>query len=156
MPSRRDLIQMTRDELRAYIRNQKTLIIVSNGPTGYPHPLPMNFDVDDEDRYYVTTFRKSQKVLNFRRDPKAALLIESGEAYSELRAVLAYATAEVIDDYDTTLNFMKQLQKKSIAAGHEVPGSDEILKATAAKRVLIRFTPHEFISWDHTKLGGKY
>ena len=156
MPSRRDLIKMTRDELRAYIRKQKTLIIVSNGPNGYPHPLPMNFDVDDEDRYYVTTFRKSQKVLNFQRDPKAALLIESGEEYAQLRAVLAYATAEVIDDYETTLNFMRQLQQKETAQGHEVPGSDEILKATAAKRVLIRFTPHEFISWDHTKLGGKY
>jgi nitroimidazol reductase NimA-like FMN-containing flavoprotein (pyridoxamine 5'-phosphate oxidase superfamily) len=85
MPARRDLIEMTPEEIRAYLLSQRRLIIVSNGPDGFPHPMPMNFIIDEQDRYLITTFRKSQKVKNFERDPKAALLVESGLAYDEMK-----------------------------------------------------------------------
>ena len=62
MPSRRDAIAMTMDEIRSYLKAQQRLILTSNGPTGYPHPMPMNFLFDDNDTYLMTTFRKSQKV----------------------------------------------------------------------------------------------
>ena len=46
MPSRRELIAMTPQELRAYLEEQRRIIIVSNGPDGMPHPVPMNYGVD--------------------------------------------------------------------------------------------------------------
>ena len=54
----------------------------------------------------MTTFRKSQKVNNIRRDPKVTLLVESGLEYSELRSVMLYANCEVIDSLEETTNVM--------------------------------------------------
>ena len=100
MPSRRELIQLSEEETRDYLDSKKTLIIVSNGKDGFPHPMPMWFYRDEAANLYCTPFRKSQKVLNFQRDPKAALLIESGVDYAELKSVLIYANVDVIDDFD--------------------------------------------------------
>ena len=47
MPSRRNNIELTDAEIRAFLDSSKTLIIVSNGKDGYPHPMPMWFYVDD-------------------------------------------------------------------------------------------------------------
>ena len=48
MPSRRNNIELSDAEIRAFLASRKTLIIVSNGKDGYPHPMPMWFYVDDE------------------------------------------------------------------------------------------------------------
>ena len=82
MASRRELIQMTEDEQRAFLAEQKTVSIVSNGANGYPHPMPMWFTADPDGTVRMTTFRKSQKVMNVKRDPKVTLLVEDGSAYS--------------------------------------------------------------------------
>lgn len=157
MPSRRELIELSDDEIREFLNSAKTLIIVSNGRNGYPHPMPMWFYADDAGNVYCTTFRKSQKVLNFQRDPKASLLVESGEEYAELKSVLAYATCEVIDDFDTVCDTLVKINTK----GRQVDEAqvEQLLSAvskTAEKRVVLKFTPSEIISWDHAKLGGKY
>jgi nitroimidazol reductase NimA-like FMN-containing flavoprotein (pyridoxamine 5'-phosphate oxidase superfamily) len=157
MPSRREIIQLSDEEIRSFMNEARTLIIVSNGRNGYPHPMPMWFYVDDAGDFYCTTFRKSQKVLNFRRDPRASLLVESGEEYAELKSVLAYAECEVIDDFDTVCDTLVKVNTK----GREVDDAEveQLLGAvskTAEKRVVLKFTPSEIISWDHAKLGGRY
>ena len=157
MASRRDMITMTDDELHDYVRREKTLIIVSNSPSGHPHPMPMFFYTDDEGRFLVSTYGASQKVANFQRDNKAALLIESGGEYEELQSAMMEATAEIIDDNDFVVETMKniRLQRDPSKTGF----SDEELEGiqyAARKRVIIRFTPTKTISWDHTKLGGVY
>ena len=157
MPSRRKLIAMTTDEIRSYLDSQKTLIIVGNGRDGYPHPMPMWFAQDDAGCLYCTTFGKSQKVLNWRRDAKAALLVESGEEYTELRGVTIYAKCEVVDDVNV-------VQDTLVAINSRGQDLDEAAKArlretvgrTATKRIVLKFTPERYVSWDHTKLGGRY
>jgi len=157
MPSRREIIALDDEEIRNYLIKSKTLIIVSNGRNGYPHPMPMWFYADDAGNFYCTTFRKSQKVLNFQRDPRASLLVESGEEYAELKSVLAYADCEIIDDYDTVCDVLVKINTK----GRDVPEAEvaKLLAAvgkTAEKRVVLKFKPIEVISWDHAKLGGRY
>lgn len=156
MPSRRDAIAMTMDEIRAYLRAQPRLILTSNGPTGYPHPMPMNFVFDENDTYLVTTFRKSQKVKNLERDPRCALLVESGSHYGELKSVLAYADAEIVDDAEFTRKVMQALAAKE---GNRAALSEEAKQTIAAsvpKRIVLRFAAKQYISWDHTKLRGGY
>ena len=157
MPSRRELIQLTPDETRAFVDAARTLIIVSNGRDGYPHPMPMWFYVDDAGNYYCTTFSKSQKVRNFRRDPRATLLVESGEEYAELKSVLTYARCEVIDDHEQVCDALVGINTK----GRDVDEAQraqlrEAVAGTAAKRVVLKFVPERTISWDHAKLGGRY
>jgi len=157
MPSRRELIQITDQEKKDYLNSEKTLIIVSNGKDGYPHPMPMWFYADDAGNFYCTTFRKSQKVLNFQRDPRATLLVESGEEYAQLKSLLVYATCVVIDDFDAVCDALVKINTK----GREVSDREveQLLGAvskTAEKRVVLKFTPEREVSWDHAKLGGKY
>ena len=157
MPSRRELIALSDEEIAEYLGTQKTLIIVSNGKDGYPHPMPMWFCVDDAGALYCTTFRKSQKVLNFQRDPRSALLVESGEEYAELKSVLVYADAEVIDDYETVVDTLVGINSKGAELSDE---QREKLRGavakTAEKRVALKFVPKQYVTWDHAKLGGKY
>jgi len=157
MPSRRELIQLTDDEMRAYAAQTKTLIIVSNGKDGFPHPMPMWFYADDDLNFYCTTFRKSQKVLNFRRDPKATLLIETGEEYAELKSLMVYASTSVIDDLQTVTNTLVEINSKGaqLNADQLARLRDGVAK-TAEKRVVLKFAPERFVSWDHGKLGGRY
>lgn len=146
---------MSAEEIRAYLRSQPRLIVVSNGPAGYPHPVPMNFALDEHDRPLILTFRKSQKVRNFERDPRAALLVESGLVYHELKSVMIYATAEIIDDRAefeaARASFAEKVQTRVITAEEQAQ-----VQATMAKRVIVRFTPQRYISWDHSKLQGRY
>ncbi|MBT5793136.1 MAG: pyridoxamine 5'-phosphate oxidase, partial [Gammaproteobacteria bacterium] len=86
--SRRDQIKMTDDEIGSYLKNSRTIILVSNGKNGFPHPMPMWYAVDDQNVVYMTTFRKSQKINNLKKDPRVALLVESGDVYQELKSVL--------------------------------------------------------------------
>lgn len=157
MPSRRELIQMDAPAQHAYAAEQKTLLIVSNGKDGYPHPMPMWFYADEDGSFYCTTFRKSQKVLNFRRDPKAALLIESGEEYAQLRGLLVYASTEVIDDFDVVSDTLVKINTRGMEVDEEqVRQLLSSVASTAEKRVVLKFTPERRVSWDHTRLGGKY
>lgn len=154
MPSRRAAIEMNPAEIAAYIRSQPRIILVTNGANGLPHPMPMNFALDDADRIVMTTFRKSQKVRNLERDPRAALLIESGRDYADLKSVLIYANAEIIDDPANIRDRLSGLHWTTDSPLRS--GNDAQLAATFAKRVILRFTPFEYVSWDHAKLGGSY
>lgn len=157
MPSRREAIMFTDDELRAYMVEQKTLTIVSNGRDGFPHPMPMWFYMDDDGAYICTTFRKSQKVMNFKRDPKATLLVESGEEYNQLRGVVVYADCHVIDDEAAVVDALIGINTKGeeVSADAAEANHGAMLK-TAPKRVVLKFVPRETLSWDHSKLGGVY
>ena len=157
MPSRRELIKLNREEVQEYLERQKTLIIVSNGRDGHPHPMPMWFHTDEAGCLYCTTFRKAQKVLNWQRDPKASLLVESGDEYADLKAVLIYARAEIVDDFEAVCDALVKISTK----GRRVtPEQTEAVRAqvagNAAKRVLLKFIPERYVSWDHSKLGGRY
>jgi PPOX class probable F420-dependent enzyme len=155
MPSRRDLIAMTPDEISAYMRAQHRVMIVTNGPNGMPHPMPMNFGVDDADRVFITTFRKSQKVKNLERDPRASLLFESGIAYEELKSVILYADAEIIADPAHIRDALRQIRGEAQMPTGDADWEQQVADSFT-KRVVVRFTPFRTISWDHSKLSGKY
>lgn len=157
MPSRRELIALSREEIDAFLAEQKTIILVSNGKDGYPHPMPMWFYADDAGAIHCTTFRKSQKVLNLQRDPKATLLVESGESYAELKSVLIYATAEIVDDREAVVDTLVRINSRGRTLSEaERQALSDAVRATAEKRVLMRFPPERYVSWDHAKLGGRY
>lgn len=156
MKTNRAQIEMTQEETHAYLISQRRLILVSNGPNGYPHPVPMNFMIDSSRRIVVSTFRKSQKVKNLLRDPRAALLVESGFTYGELKSVLAYATAQILDSETEVITTMSAMLARAISLGGVKASACEQVLASAPKRVVLRFTPHRYITWDHSKLQNQH
>ena len=156
MPSRRDAIRMTPEEVRAYLGGQRRIILVTNGPNGMPHPVPMNYGIDGDGRILMSSFRKGQKVTNLERDPRASLLVESGARYDALKSVLLYCDAEIIDDPGEMRALMAIIRAGEPLSEVAGPAVAEQVEASMAKRVVLRFTPFRTISWDHGKLGGRY
>ena len=152
--NKRNAIELSDDERRRYLQEALTIILVSIGRDGYPHAVPMWFVVGDDGAISMTTYGRSQKALNVRRNPRVALLVESGIRYDQLKGVLLRGTAEVIDDQDTCVQTLMQIQTKHMGA--LAPGVEEIMRAQARKRVVLRVTPERIASWDHQKLGGAY
>lgn len=155
---RREQIQLTDPEIKDFLQSSRTIILVSNGKNGFPHPMPMWYLQDEEGRILMTTFRKSQKILNLKRDPRVALLVESGDVYTELKSVLIQAEAEIIDDLETTIDTMFKL---SVHRGEASSDQEEAMKnglrnGVGKKRVVMRFKPLSIVSWDHKKLAGVY
>ena len=97
--NRRDVITLGPEEQREFLTHAKTIILASNDPHGYPHLVPMWFVVDDDGTVVMTTYAKSQKVANLLRDPRCALLVESGTSYSELKGVLIRGRATIDGEY---------------------------------------------------------
>ena len=156
MPSRREDIAMTAHELSAYLAGQRRIILITNGANSLPHPMPMNYGIDAEGRVVIATFAKSQKVKNLERDPRATLLVESGEAYRELKSAILYCDVEIIRDPDEIAASMALVRADNAMTGSMSAAMSEQVRASMAKRVVLRFTPFRVVSWDHGKLGGVY
>lgn len=156
MPSRRDLIRMTPEEVRTYLLSQRRIILVTNGADGMPHPVPMNYGLDDAGHILITSFRKAQKVRNLERDPRATLLVESGETYAQLQSVMIYADVEIATDPDEIAAGMARINADAQLSGSISGAMSEQVRASIAKRVLLRFIPFRTVSWDHGKLGAYY
>jgi PPOX class probable F420-dependent enzyme len=152
--SLRKLVELTPEERRPYVAAAKTIILCTHGPEGYPHAVAMWFAVDEDETVWMTTYRKSQKAVNIRRNAKVALHVESGTVYDQLKGVLIRGVAELIDDPEVVLGILKRVHGKMFGSFPE--GVDEAMRAQARKRVAIRVTPRRVSSWDHAKLAGAY
>ncbi len=154
MPSRRPEIALTEEEQRQFLESEKTLQVASIGRDGYAHLVAMWFVVIDG-LVHFTTFAKSQKARNLRRDPRVTVMVESGVAYQELRGLVIKGTAELIEDPELAARVMTLVGAKQ--AGRPAPeGISEGTLRQAAKRVVVRVRPVDTYSWDHSKLGGRY
>jgi len=151
---RRQTIALTEEERRAYVGAAMTVILVSIGRDGYPHAVPMWFTVEDDGCFYMTTYGLSQKAVNLRSNPKAALLVESGVRYDELKGVLIRGTAEVLDDFELCVRILMRIHTKHL--GGLAGDVAEVMRAQARKRVALKITPERIASWDHRKLSGVY
>ncbi|MXZ45165.1 MAG: pyridoxamine 5'-phosphate oxidase [Gammaproteobacteria bacterium] len=153
MPDRRNEIELNSAEVAEFIQQTQTIIVVTNGPDGFPHPMPMWFYADSSHVCYCTTFRKSQKVVNLRRDRRATLLLETGQDYSKLKGLVIKSTAEIIDSYDVVVDTMRAIRQRKPPLGF-TESLEATLIRSAPKRVVLKFVPNIFISWDHRKLGN--
>src|SRR5438067_4615716 len=108
MPSARAVITLEPEEQRRLIEDQRVVAVASLGPRGWPHVMPLWY-VPREGEIWIYTYAKSQKVRNLERDPRAALLIETGHEYIELRGVQIEAEAEIHRDHATVFELAKEL-----------------------------------------------
>jgi len=157
VPSRRDAIKMSREELAAFLDEQRTVICATNGKDGWPHLMPLWFVVRDG-TLWAWTFAKSQKTRNLERDPRATLQLEAGEQYAELRGVMLETEVTIHRELDTVLGVgLEVFARYAGGAQGKLPeGIEAMVGEQAAKRVALQFAECRRSSWDHRKLGGTY
>lgn len=152
--SRRGQIIMTPAEVVEFLSEQRIVTCATQGPRGWPHLMPLFYVVRGED-IWAWTYAKSQKVLNLERDARATLQFEDGDLYHELRGVMIEAQTTIHRELETVGGVGAELAER-YGGGNPGPEALEAVRAQAAKRVGLQFTPERIASWDHRKLGGVY
>ena len=155
---------MDEEEVAAFLGSSKTAVLTTLGRGGWPHSVAMWFvppGVRGEQAIRMWTYRKSQKAKNLGRDPRGALLTESGESYADLRGVLVRARMQVIDDFDEVRAIGIALHRRYAGPFGDGSGGAEIgaaalaeIERQARKRVGIVVPLDRVASWDHRKLGS--
>lgn len=155
--SRRDEITMAEDEIRSFLDSARTMILTTIGPDGVPDPVAMWFvlrgDGSGRAEIWMRTYAKSQKVTNVRRDPRVAILVESGDRYAELKGVQISGRLELSEDIDTICDIAAALLVKYEGLDPAyVDATREAYRPTAVKQVAMRLVPERTVSWDHAKM----
>jgi len=116
-------IRLTADEQAAFLRANRKCALATLDPAGFPHIVAMNFTARDG-AFYMTSYGKAQKVVNARRDPRVALMVETGSAYAELKGVMVRGRCEIIDDPDVVnrvFGWLSEDRGEPRPAGQESP-----------------------------------
>ncbi len=143
---------MAEDEIRAFLDSARTMILTTIGPDGVPDPVAMWFVMRDGD-IWMRTYAKSQKVANVRRDPRVAILVETGDRYAELKGVQISGRLELNEDIDTICDIAAALLVKYEGLDPQyVDATREAYRPTATKQVAMRLVPERTVSWDHAKI----
>lgn len=153
-------ISLSEVELAVMLETGHTLQVATIDPDGFPHLAPMWYVMRDG-QITFRSFSKSQKIVNLKRNPKVAILLESGESYDELRGVMIRGTAQLITDRATVLSIYGELAAKyPMVGGEPLALSDEALEAAfgrhAEKNTAVIVDIAKISTWDHAKLGGTY
>jgi PPOX class probable F420-dependent enzyme len=151
LTNRRQQIQLTPDEQAVFFREQRKAALATLDQEGFPHVVAMNYFAKDG-AFYMTSYAKAQKVVNIRRNPKVALMIEAGDAYAELRGVMVRGRCEIIEGADAVRAAFAGMAEARGATPSRPTGAGD----SAPKRVVLKITPEKISSWDHSKLGGRY
>ncbi len=166
--SRRKQIEMSAEEVAAFLAQERTVTCATAGPRGWPHLMPLWYvlrdapDGEPGPRVWAWTYGRSQKVRNLERDPRATLQVEAGQDYALLRGVMIECEVVIHRDLETVAPLGGAiLLRNSVARGEDPPEempseARAAVDAQAAKRVGLEFVERRRASWDHRKLGGVY
>jgi PPOX class probable F420-dependent enzyme len=145
----RDRVRMSDQEVTDLLEHSRKVQLATIGPDGMPHLVSMYYAmVDGQITFW--TYRASQKARNLARDPRVTCLVETGEAYFDLRGVQVQGNARCIEDPAE----VRAIGRRIAAAMGDVPEQalDDYVEHAARKRVGYAVEPTRVITWDHTKL----
>ncbi|HEX6441046.1 MAG TPA: pyridoxamine 5'-phosphate oxidase family protein [Stellaceae bacterium] len=144
-------IRLTAEEQAQFLRENRKCALATLDKDGFPHLVAMNFVLRDG-AYWMTSYGKAQKVVNIRRDPKVALMVETGTAYAELKGVMVRGQCEIVAGEEA----VRQVFAWSAEARGDTYKRPTGASDSAPKRVVLKIVPHKTVTWDHSKLGGRY
>jgi PPOX class probable F420-dependent enzyme len=147
--SSRPDIRLSPEEQAEFLRQNRKCALATIDKDGFPHVVAMSYYAKDG-VYYMTSYGKAQKVLNIRRNPNVGLMVEAGASYGELRGVMVRGRCEIIEDAAAVEEVFAEMARTSTGKRPERPVN------LASKRVVLKIVPHKTMTWDHTKLGGRY
>ena len=156
MAKQRDRVAMSPGEVADMLAGGRKVQLATINPDGYPHLVTMYYTLIDG-KIAFWTYRTSQKALNLARDPRISCLVETGEAYFDLRGVQIQGTVETITDPDGVYQIglaIGDVMGNAHVGGAAGDGVSEYVSNAARKRYGYLVEPVRVISWDHAKLLG--
>jgi PPOX class probable F420-dependent enzyme len=148
--NQRAQVVMADDEVREFLRRQRSSTVATYGPQGQIHLVGMWYAVLDG-QIWIETKAKAQKVVNLRRDPRMSFLVEAGATYDQLRGVSLEGRAVVVDDPDVVWDVCVEIFNRY--HGEYTDEMKPFVEVMAKNRVAVRLDVDRTRSWDHRKLG---
>ena len=123
------------EKVKAFLAEPRNIVLAGIRRDGEPHLSPNWFYFDGE-KFYVSTTRARAKFRVFRRNQRAALLIDDSTG---ARYVRVPVTVEVREDLPAELPRFRAIREKM---GVAVPSDEEFLSWLRSEgRVLLAMTP---------------
>lgn len=150
-------VQLNDEELDEFLRQGHTLILGTVRQSGEPFLTPLWYAWDDGAIWFRTPSRAA-KVAHLRRDPRVCCLVEEGERWIDLRAVVINGNALIIDNEATeAARFNELMDEKYKAYRFQMTTApDATKKHYSGSSTLIKVVPRsgETRSWYNRKIRG--
>jgi len=143
---------MTRDKKKYTLDDEKKIKLLEESKiinlatinkNGLPHLVPMWFILDANNEINFTSYHKSQKIINLKRDKRIVIMLESGTQYEELHGLVMEGEAEISTDKELVITIMNQITEK-----YKTKRDQQDIARQANKRVNVKIKVKKIISWD--------
>ncbi|GHB87455.1 pyridoxamine 5'-phosphate oxidase [Streptomyces umbrinus] len=144
-------IMMTPDEQDEFLTTQRTCRVATVSADGAPHVSTLWF-VWDGKSLWLYSITRSKRWADLRRDPRVAVVVDTGEEYGDLRGVELSGTVEFIGEAPRTgephpeLDSVERLFARKNFGLTEMPHD--------GRHAWMRLTPKATASWDFRKLAA--
>jgi nitroimidazol reductase NimA-like FMN-containing flavoprotein (pyridoxamine 5'-phosphate oxidase superfamily) len=146
-------VRLTEDEAWAELAAAHTGILTTLRRDGRPVPLPVWFVALDH-HVYVRTPAGTRKVAHVQHDPRATFLVERGERWAELCAVMLHADVTLLGDgteRDTVESTLTGKYARFRTESAQLP--DATRAHYAVDSAVLKLTPvGRLVTWDNSKL----
>ena len=144
-------IMMTADELDEFLTTQRTCRVATVSADGAPHVSTLWFAWDGA-ALWLYSITRSKRWADLRRDPRVAVVVDTGEEYGELRGAELSGTVEFIGEAPRTGEPSPELTAVEALFARKNFGLDEM--PHDGRHAWMRLTPESVASWDFRKLAS--
>ncbi|MET9442219.1 pyridoxamine 5'-phosphate oxidase family protein [Streptomyces sp. NPDC006610] len=144
-------IMMTPGELDEFLTTQRTCRVATVSADGSPHVSTLWFAWDGTSLWLYSVVR-SRRWADLRRDPRVAVVVDTGEEYGELRGAELSGTVEFVGEIPRTGEPYAELDAPETLFARKNFGLEEM--PHDGRHAWLRLTPTKTVSWDFRKLAS--
>ena len=143
-------IAMNPAELDEFLGNERTCRLGTMGPNG-PHVSPLWY-VWDGTSLWMTSLVRSQRWTDIKREPRVSVVIDTGEAYLELRGAELVGRVVVVGEVPRTGEPNQTLEEPERLMALKYSGKSEMTHDH--RHAWLRLSPEKVVSWDFRKIAS--
>ena len=145
---------MTPEEIDAFLDAERTCRLASVTPSGAPHVSALWFVWDGASMWFYSIVN-SQRWTDIARDQRAAVIVDSGHDFFELRGVeLRGRLVQVGEVPRLGETAVPELEAPERQFAHKYMGTPDGGMFHDKRHAWLRLTPEKIASWDHRKIGA--
>lgn len=144
-------IMMTPAELDEFLTTRRTCRVGTVSAGGAPHVSALWFTWDGVSLWLYSVVR-SRRWADLCRDPRVAVVVDTGEEYEELRGVELSGTVEFVGEVPRVGELCAELDVPETLFARKNLGLEEM--PHDGRHAWVRLTPEKIVSWDFRKLGS--
>ncbi|MFD5295804.1 pyridoxamine 5'-phosphate oxidase family protein [Streptomyces mutabilis] len=145
-------IMMTPGELDAFLTTQRTCRVATVSTDGTPHVSTLWFAWDGTSMWLYSVVR-SRRWADLRRDPRVAVVVDTGEEYDELRGAELSGRVAFVGEAPRKGELCAELDLPETLFARKNFRLEEM--PHDGRHAWLRLTPEKVVSWDFRKLASR-